>query len=96
MLKRDSEIVLRKVGSFYFLIDPKKSYNSEQEDIFQTNEIGAAIWGLLENHHELSEVHKALLLLIQDEIDDDLEMQIKEDIMSFVEQLKHNGFVAEV
>ena len=96
MLRRNSEIVLRKVGSFYFLIDPKKSYNSEQEDIFHTNEIGAAIWGLLEKHHELIDVHKALLSLIKDEIDDDLNMQIKEDIISFVEQLKHNGFVTEV
>lgn len=47
MIKINTEIVIRRVGEFYFLIDPQRSYNSENEDIFQTNEIGATIWNLL-------------------------------------------------
>ena len=93
MIKRNPEIVLRKVGDFYFLIDPHRSYNSENEDIFQTNEIGAAIWNLLKDYCNVSEVYTALLELLTDEVDYDMQEQIQEDIVFFINQLKQNGFV---
>ena len=96
MIKINTEIVIRRVGEFYFLIDPQRSYNSENEDIFQTNEIGATIWNLLKDHHSVCAVHKALLELLTDEVDTDMSEQIQEDIVSFIGQLKKNGFVSEV
>lgn len=96
MFVRNQDIVLRKVGSFYFLVDPKKSYNSEHENIFQTNEIGAAIWDLLKDHNDLTAMHKSLISMLADDVDAQMSEQIKEDILSFVLQLEQNGFVTEV
>lgn len=96
MLKRNNEIVLRKVGEFNFLIDPRKSYNSDEEDVFQTNEIGAAIWELISEESDIDAIHRSLIALLKDEVDEELGKQIKEDILFFIDQLKCNGFVVEV
>ena len=96
MLKKNSEIVLRKVGDFYFLIDPRKSYNSDTEDIFQTNEIGAAIWNILSVAHEIDGIHKVLIGMLNEDVDDGMSEEIREDISEFVEQLKLCSFVTEV
>lgn len=98
MLERKSDIVLRKVGDFYFLIEPQKSYNSEKEDIFQTNEIGAAIWKLLADYHSIDEIHSELISLLNipsEELNEDLRAEIKEDIVFFVKQLKKSEYVTE-
>lgn len=96
MIKKNKEIVLRKVGQFYFLIDPRVSYNSDDEDIFQTDEIGAAMWNCIDEETDFTTVYESFIKLLNDELTPELRRQIDSDLRDYLNQLKVNLFITEV
>ena len=86
-------ITLRKTGEFYFLIDPKLSYNSDEEDIFQTDEIGACIWNSINDNVDLKTITQKVLSYINDEKTEDLIKTVTNDIEEYLQILSYNGLV---
>lgn len=95
MIQKNTQIVLRKVGEFYFLVDPKKSYNNDDESLFQTDEIGASIWDCLEEKSSFEEVFSRFTAMLTDELSDELLDEIRLDMKDFLKQLQKNGFILE-
>ena len=93
---KNEEIVLRQVGEFYFLIDPKLSYNSEVENLFQTDEIGACIWNCIESEDTENGVFIKVLNLFVDEKTDDFKNQVAADVRDFLLVLRKQCFISEV
>jgi hypothetical protein len=96
LYKVNDEIVLREIGGFFFLINPKLSYNSDAEDIFQTNEVGALIWNCIEDGDNIMRITQKVFLAIDDEKTPALVSAITEDVCEFMSVLCRQGFVQEI
>ena len=94
--QRNDRVVLRKCGDFYFLIDPKLAYNSEDEDILQINDIGAVIWKLLKTPKESGEIVREILDGITDDKTIGLINMVKDDVLSFLQELMSIDFIRTV
>ena len=90
------DIVLRQVGEFFFLVDPKISYNDNAEDILQTNEIGACIWNCIEPGDSVYEISQKVLSFINDEKTEELVSIVTADTDEFLSTLVKQGLVMEV
>ncbi len=90
-------IVMRKVGEFYFLVDPRLCYNSDSENLFQTNDIGAFIWGSIDKYGStIEEIISTLWNSIVDDKTDELLSCVRSDVIEFVEKLIRHGCAMEV
>lgn len=93
MYKRNERIVLRKCGDFHFLIDPHCSYNREDEDILQLDEIGVLIWEFIDTPRNIDEIVSIILDNIMDEKTKSLISVISEDVTAFLKQLIDAGYI---
>lgn len=93
---KKEEIVLRRVGEFFFLVDPKLSYNSEEESLFQTDEVGACIWNCIYDCDTVEIILAKVLQNFTDEKTPEFIGQVRLDLLDFLTVLKDNGFVSEV
>ena len=96
MLKKNTEIIHRCVGSFHFLVNPRVSYNSENENLFQTDEIGACIWECLEPIDSFDNVLAKVLECFLDEKTDAFVAMVRDDVSEYINILKCAGYVTEV
>lgn len=93
IFQRHKRIVLRKCGEFIFLIDPNLSYNSDNEDILQINDIGALIWESIQEPKSVDDIVNDVLDNISDDRTISLINMVKEDVLSFLHELMINDFV---
>lgn len=96
MIAKNEEIVLRKTGDFYFLIDPRKSYNSEEEDIFQTDEIGALFWESISDGDEEENVLDKIIAGLNDIPTPELKEQIRSDLREYLGLLEDESFIKRI
>ena len=91
-VKRNDRIILRKCGEFTFLIDPFLSYNSDDEDIIQLDEIGEVVWNGISDKTDFEDLLNNLFKVIE-EFDEELKHTISEDIKAFLTELACLGYV---
>ncbi len=94
--QRNDRVVLRKCGEFNFLIDPYLTYNSDDEDILQINDIGTLIWESVKIPKEYNEIIREILESITDDKTMELVNMIKEDVLSFLQELKTIDYIRTV
>lgn len=92
---KNEKIIHRIVGSFHFLVNPYLSYNADNENLFQTNEIGGCIWESIKTGDTLLSVVEKVLDCFNDEKKDEFIMEVTSDVDEFVSLLISEGFVAE-
>ena len=96
LYSKNEDIVLRKVGDFFFLVDPRLSYNAEDESLFQTDEIGACFWNSVGTNESLDTILGKLLQFFNDEQTPEFVEQVREDLAEYLQILVSYGFVSEV
>lgn len=94
--RRNSEIVLRKCGDFRFLINPRLSYNKEEEDIIQLDDMGVFIWNSLKEEQALENIVEKILLEVEDDNKNDLKNTVQEDVKMFIKELVLQGYILKV
>lgn len=92
-VKRNDRIVLRNCGDFKFLIDPFLSYNTEDEDIFQIDDIGKLIWNSIDDYVSLNEIIDIIIESIEDDAPEEMRDAILNDVEEFLMVLKEHSFV---
>lgn len=94
--RQNSEIVLRKCGDFSFLINPRLSYNREEEDIVQLDDMGVFIWELLKEAYPLENVVEKIIMEVEDDNKNELKNMVCEDVGIFLEELVLQGYILKV
>ena len=82
-------VVTRKIADETILV-PISGNLANMQRIFTANEVGAFIWAMMDGQNTVKEIRQALL----DEYDVD-ENQLENDLLGFIEQLKHSGLILE-
>ena len=92
-VKRNDRIVLRKCGEFMFLIDPFVSYNSNDEDIIQLDQLGEFVWNNISEKTCFENLLNSIFEIIEDP-DEELKQIISVDIQEFLRVLADLGYVS--
>lgn len=69
MYKRNKNIVARKVGESFFLIDITENYLDDKCKLYEINQVGKFIWDHLEVPDGLSGIVSILIDNIKDQLD---------------------------
>lgn len=93
MIEKNQNIVLRKVGPVSFLIDVKKSYNSEEQNLLQIDKIGELIWKAISIESEFEDIIQKVLVEFIDEKTDSFIQAVREDILNFLILLYENDML---
>ncbi len=88
-MKIRKEFVLREIAGDYIIIPTGKT-TLAFKGLITVNEVGAALWKMLQSEKSLDELVKAIL----DEYDVE-ESVAREDIQEFLETLGKNGILEE-
>ena len=88
-MKIRKEFVLREIAGDYIIIPTGKT-TLAFKGLITVNEVGAALWKMLQSEKSLDELVKAIL----DEYDVE-ESVAREDIQDFLETLRENGILEE-
>ena len=88
-MKIRKEFVLREIAGDYIIIPTGKT-TLAFKGLITVNEVGAALWKMLQSEKSLDELVKAIL----DEYDVE-ERVAREDIQEFLETLGKNGILEE-
>lgn len=92
MIKRNENIVARKIHGVFFLIDTKQSYMNDKCSLYEINELGFFVWNALletENVYEIAN-------MIKKEVEDDINIElIVNDVSGFLDMLRREGYVVE-
>lgn len=86
---RNNNFIFRQIVEETVLV-PIRHNIAELDSIYTLNELGAFIWGKLENPKSFSEIEEA----VQAEFDVDLET-VRTDLQIFIEELERIGAVEE-
>lgn len=93
MLKRNANIVKRKIHDTYFLIDITQNYLEDTCSLYEINEIGAFIWDQINESNTINDIAMNLYQVIQD---DSIEWNdIINDVKEYIDLLKNEKFVVE-
>ncbi len=87
IVKRNPDVVLRKVNPANFLVDMTKSYNSSEETILEIDDMGVAIWNCIEPGMNRTEIISSFLSLLADEKDEDFVSMVSDDVNEFLDLL---------
>lgn len=90
-MKKNDDIVARKVHDKYFLIDITDSYADDTCTLYETNEIGYFIWNAIEDGVTVDDIAEKLEAAIVGEVDP---AQLRQDVGSYLDDLERHGFVA--
>lgn len=90
MLKKNENIVMRKIHDSCFLIDISDKYQGDKCSMFEINETGEFIWNSISDGKEISDVAYELKAAIVDEVDYEL---ILADVTEFIHDLCGKGFM---
>ena len=86
---RNNNFIFRQIVEETVLV-PIRHNIAELDSIYTLNELGAFIWGKLENPKSFSEIEEA----VQGEFDVDLET-VRTDLQIFIEELGRIGAIEE-
>lgn len=93
MYKRNENIVLRQTGDTYFLVDITDNYLDSTCTLYETNEIGAFVWNVLEKNSKLDDIVQRLIEVIIDDVNYE---DVYEDIKEYLRILVNEKFVEEI
>ena len=92
MMKKNTNIIARKIHDTFFLINIKDDYSDEKCRLYEINEIGYFIWNNISDGIRLEEVISLLLEAIVGDVD---ENQVRYDVKNYVASLVDMGFIEE-
>ena len=92
MIKKNNNIVARKVHDTYFLVDIKQNYMDDKCLLYEINEMGFYIWNALDKNRDVVDISRMIKREVEDDIDIEL---ITNDVSDFIDMLKKEGYVIE-
>lgn len=90
MIKKNENIVMRKIHGSCFLIDISDKYLGDKCSMFEINETGEFIWNSIFDGAEIDEVAKSLQDAIVDDVDYEM---ILSDVTEYVQDLCKKSFL---
>lgn len=94
-MRRNPNIVMRRVPPATFLVDITKCYNNKKDSLLEIDEIGAALWGLIDDEVTREIVCARFLDLLTDEKSEEFIEMVTNDINEFLDTMVANGTVYE-
>lgn len=91
-MKRNENIVIRKIHESIFLIDISDNYSHDHCALYEINEIGKFIWENIDKHQSTDDLVNLLKSVIVGDVD---EKVLYADINDFINELKENKFLTE-
>lgn len=91
-IQKNKNIVLRKIGDSFFLIDITENYLDDKCRLYEINQIGCFIWEHIIEKTKSTDITKELIRAITDEIDESI---VSHDVDEFIGSLLSIGFVQE-
>ncbi len=90
VIKKNENIVARKVHGSSFLIDISDNYSGDKCAIYEINETGMFIWNIIDGTRSTEE----LAILLKAAIIDDIDYQtLHDDVKEFIDKLIIRQFV---
>lgn len=90
LLKKNKNIVMRKIHGSCFLIDISDKYQGDKCSLLEINETGEFIWKFISDGKEISDVVDALKMSIVEEIDYEI---LLSDVTEYIQELCRNNFL---
>lgn len=90
MIKRNENIVARKIHDTYFLINIADNYTYDICVLYQINEIGFFIWNNINGEKTCTDLADRLKHAINEDIDYQIILQ---DVIKFLSELKKRDFI---
>lgn len=94
-MKKNPNIVARKVPPVVFLVDITKCYNNKTQSLLEIDDIGFAIWECIESGMNRADIAERFLNLLTDEKTDDFIAMVKADVNAFLDILIQGGCLEE-
>lgn len=91
-MKRNPDIVRRKIHDTCFLINIRQNYLNDKCYLFEMNEIGDFIWSQLDKDIDIESLTRLLLEKLVEPVPFE---QVYLDIKEYVGILKEEGFILE-
>lgn len=93
ILKRNCDVILRKIHGSIFLIDISDNYSGDKCSLYEINETGRFLWDNIDNSGTVDGLAK----MLQDVIIDDVSYELLlKDVVEFINDLKEKKFILEV
>ena len=94
-MNKNGNIVTRRVPPAVFLVDITKGYNSREESLLETDDVGLAIWECIEPGSSRQQVIDRFLSRLADEKTPEFIAMVTEDVNAFLDILAQGGCIGE-
>ncbi len=92
MLRRNDNVVARKIHDTYFLIDIKQKYNDDKCFLYEINETGYYIWNAMSICSSVEQIAD----MLHEETGNAIDIKVLIlDILEFLNNLKEEGYIVE-
>lgn len=89
-MRKNENIVARKIHGSFFLIDISDNYSGDQCAIYEINETGMFIWEQINGARDIEELVALLKSAVIDDVDPQL---LRDDVTEFIDTLIMKRFV---
>ena len=90
LMRKNENIVARKIHGSFFLIDISDNYSGDQCAIYEINETGMFIWEQINGARDIEELVALLKSAVIDDVDPQL---LRDDVIEFIDTLIMKRFV---
>ena len=90
LMRKNENIVTRKIHGSFFLIDISDNYSGDQCAIYEINETGMFIWEQINGARDIEELVALLKSAVIDDVDPQL---LRDDVTEFIDTLIMKRFV---
>ncbi len=90
LMRKNENIVARKIHGSFFLIDISDNYSGDQCAIYEINETGMFIWEQINGARDIEELVALLKSAVIDDVDPQL---LRDDVTEFIDTLIMKRFV---
>ena len=90
LMRKNENIVARKIRGSFFLIDISDNYSGDQCAIYEINETGMFIWEQINGARDIEELVALLKSAVIDDVDPQL---LRDDVTEFIDTLIMKRFV---
>ncbi len=90
LMRKNENIVARKIHGSFFLIDISDNYSGDQCAIYEINETGMFIWEQINGARDIEELVALLKAAVIDDVDPQL---LRDDVTEFIDTLIMKRFV---
>ena len=90
LMRKNENIVARKIRGSFFLIDISDNYSGDQCAIYEINETGMFIWEQINGARDIEELVALLKAAVIDDVDPQL---LRDDVTEFIDTLIMKRFV---